>query len=141
MLLVASVPSCPSSGSSPPELVQNHSGHRLNGFLVFLQLSNGSLQKTKIQHASILDGVEGWNSTKLAPLVLICVVSLAMISSIGLALAPSVNQMMKTAFSRGNTEDEQSPNDLTLIIHLLGDPINDPKPNSLPNPRASSAKG
>ena len=58
MLLVASVPSCPSSGSSPPELAQNHSGHRLNGFLVFLQLSNGSLQKTKIQHISILSDVE-----------------------------------------------------------------------------------
>ena len=58
MLLVASVPSCPSSSSSPPEPAQNHFGHRLNGFLVFLQLSNGSLQKTKIQHASILNGVE-----------------------------------------------------------------------------------
>ena len=82
-----------------------------------------------------------WNSTKLTPLVLICVVSLAMISSIGLALTPSVNQMMKATFARVNTEDKQSPNDLTLIIHLLGDPINGPKPNSLPNPRASSAKG
>jgi len=71
-----------------------------------------------------------WNSTKLAPWVLICVVSLAMISSIGLALTPSVNQMMKTAFSRGNTEDKQSPNDLIPINHLLGEAINDPKPNT-----------
>ena len=70
-----------------------------------------------------------WNSTKPVPLLLICVVSLAMISSIGLALTPSVNQMMKTAFSRGNTEDKQSPNDLTLIDKLLSEAINDPKPN------------
>jgi len=52
-----------------------------------------------------------------------------MISSIGLALTPSVNQMMKATFSRVNTEDKQSPNDLTLIFHLRGDPIGDPKPN------------
>ncbi len=75
-----------------------------------------------------------WNSTKLAPLVLICVVSLAMISSIGLALTPSVNQMIKTVFSKVNAEDKQAPNDLALINHVLGETINDPKPNKPAKP-------
>jgi hypothetical protein len=58
-------------------------------------------------------------------------VSLAIISSIGFALTLSINQKMKTAPSRGNTEDKQSPNDLIPISRLLGEAINDPKPNKI----------
>jgi len=37
--------------------------------------------------------------------------------------------MIKTAFSRGNTEDSQSSSDFAVIIHVLAETINDPKPN------------
>jgi hypothetical protein len=52
-----------------------------------------------------------------------------MISSIGFALTPSINQMIKTAFSTGNTEDKQSPNDLKLVSHVFGEALKDPRPN------------
>lgn len=121
-----------SSGSSPLDLFNAMRADRpTNGFLVILQPSNGLVQKTEIQHASIRNSVRRWNSTKLAPLVLICVVSLTMISSITIALTPSVNQMIKTALSRGSTEGKQSPNDLIPINHLLDEAITDPKPNKL----------
>ena len=61
-------------------------------------------------------------------MVLICVVSLVMVSSITIALTPSINQMIRTAFSTGNIEENQS-SDFVVVIHMLGETINDPKPN------------
>lgn len=65
--------------------------------------------------------------TKLAPLVLICIVALAMLSGIGFVCSCPVIQLLETTLSKVNTEAEVFANNLNFEV--LGDPIESPKPN------------
>ena len=66
--------------------------------------------------------------TKLASLVLICIVSLAVVAGVGFALSTSVTQRTEATLSKANTK---------VIVfaapgyRVKGDPINSPKPNGL----------
>lgn len=64
--------------------------------------------------------------TKLAPLVLICIVALAMVSSVGFALAYGA-----TLKPNGDRIDDPKPNSSPINKPKpCGDPINDPIPNT-----------
>jgi len=69
------------------------------------------------------------NVTKLAPLVLICFTTLAVVSGIGFALSSGVSQRMEATVPKNNTEVNRVADALTLGYHVLGDPIDVPRPN------------
>lgn len=64
-------------------------------------------------------------ATKIAPLVLICVVALACATSIGLALLPNFAPKVQ---SKTSPEIPRLTIN-TKLIRPMGDPIDDPKPN------------
>ena len=66
-------------------------------------------------------------ATKIAPLVLICVVALAVASSVGFALVTGIGQKMEVGLSK--RIEASSSVSLLSFVKPLGDPINDPKPN------------
>jgi len=70
----------------------------------------------------------GVNATKLAPLVLICVVALAVVAGLGFALSCSVPQQMEEAYYKNNTEIKFA-NVWAIHEPFAADPIDDPKPN------------
>jgi len=69
------------------------------------------------------------NATKLAPLVLICIVALTVVAGVGFALTYGVTPPTKAAVSKDNTDTAVSLNVLAQRYYLMGDPIDDPKPN------------
>ncbi len=64
-------------------------------------------------------------ATKIAPLVLMCIVALACVTSISLALLPNLTLRMESK----TTHDTPKLATMTHLIHPMGDPIDDPKPN------------
>lgn len=68
------------------------------------------------------------NATKLAPFVLMCVLTLAVGSGVGLALSFSETLRMERAFIKNGTETNALAVAWT-IVPLSADPIGDPKPN------------
>lgn len=70
------------------------------------------------------------NLTKPVGLVSVCIVALAMFSSIGCACLYSVAQGVKHEPCDGHSEVYAFPVMLAPNSMVLGDPIDDPKPNS-----------
>lgn len=64
-------------------------------------------------------------ATKIAPLVLTCIVALACVTSIGLALLPNFASQVQSKTSHETPKLAT----MTHLIHPMGDPIDDPKPN------------
>ena len=64
------------------------------------------------------------NATKISPLILACIVTLAAASTIGLAIL-STSTTARNARLFGDPIDDPKPN-----TRLFGDPIDDPKPNA-----------
>lgn len=65
------------------------------------------------------------NATKIASLVLICIVALACATSIGLALLPNFAPKLQSKTS----PEIPSLATTAKLIHPMGDPIDDPRPN------------
>lgn len=68
--------------------------------------------------------------TKLAPLVLACIVTLALVAGVGLALSYGAGLPHRVY---GDPIDDPKPNRCRSVLvpgyRVFGDPINDPKPN------------
>ena len=70
-------------------------------------------------------------ATRIARLVLMCVVSLAVASTIGLALLSNISPHMDTMASKDFLDSPTLARSMAQRILPLGDPIDDPKPNNV----------
>jgi len=68
-------------------------------------------------------------TTKILPLVLVCVVAFAAASTLGLVLWSSVIQT-DAAVVEGTFDIHRFAETIAQNVHVKGDPINDPKPNA-----------
>ena len=68
------------------------------------------------------------NSIKLAPLVLISIVTLAVVSGVCFVISSGVAQEVESVLSQGNIEINSSSGTLTLYEPLQADPVDGGKP-------------
>lgn len=68
----------------------------------------------------------GVKPTNIVPFVLLCVVALAVASSIGIALLPNIAPRLELKSSQDTLKHAPT---MAKIIHIMGDPIDDPRPN------------
>jgi len=66
--------------------------------------------------------------TRILPLVLVCIVAFAAASTIGFALWSNIIQHNETAHE-GTIDAHTFAKTAVLNMRVLGDPINNPKPN------------
>ena len=69
------------------------------------------------------------NATRISPLILACVVALAVVSTIGLTLWSSVIQQIDVVAPEGVSDVHRFAETTARNTRLFGDPVYDPKPN------------
>jgi len=69
------------------------------------------------------------NATKLASLVLICVVVLTVVAGVGFALSFGVTQQREAELPNNSIKISAPADALALGHKPLGDPVGNPKPN------------
>lgn len=71
----------------------------------------------------------GVNATRIAPLILACVVALAVASTVGLVLWSSDFQQIDAVAMKGVFDVHRFAEATAKDTRLFGDPVIDPKPN------------
>jgi len=73
--------------------------------------------------------MEVLRQTRILPLVLVCIVAFAAASTIGFAVWSNIIQHDETAPHEGTIDVHTFAKTAVLNMRVLGDPINNPKPN------------